>query len=71
MPGQAVYEPFSGSGTTIIAAEMTGRACHAIELNPAYIDVAIQRWQSFTGQQATLNGKTFDEVKAERLAKAA
>ena len=50
---------------------MTGRACHAIELNPAYIDVAIQRWQSFTGQQATLNGKTFDEVKAERLAKAA
>jgi DNA modification methylase len=70
-PGQAVYEPFSGSGTTIIAAEMTGRACHAIELNPAYIDVAIQRWQSFTGQQATLNGKTFDEVKAERLAKAA
>jgi DNA modification methylase len=71
LPGQAVYEPFSGSGTTIIAAEMTGRACHAIELNPAYIDVAIQRWQSFTGQQATLNGKTFDEIKAERLPKAA
>jgi len=47
--GQAVYEPFSGSGTTIIAAEMTGRACHAIELNPAYIDVAVKRWQEFTG----------------------
>ena len=45
-PGQAVYEPFSGSGTTIIAAEMTGRACHAIELNPAYVDVAVKRWQA-------------------------
>jgi DNA modification methylase len=67
-PGQAVYEPFSGSGTTIIAAEMTGRACHAIELNPAYIDVAIIRWQNFTGQQATLesNGRSFDTIKGER-----
>jgi len=37
-PGQAVYEPFSGSGTTIIAAEMTGRVCHAIEIAPAYCD---------------------------------
>ncbi|MEI6283421.1 MAG: site-specific DNA-methyltransferase [Alphaproteobacteria bacterium] len=52
-PGQAVYEPFSGSGTTIIAAEMTGRTCHAIELNPAYIDVAVKRWEQFTGQKAT------------------
>jgi DNA modification methylase len=42
-PGQAVYDPFVGSGTTIIAAEMTGRACHAIELSPAYIDVAVTR----------------------------
>ncbi|MBL9048393.1 MAG: site-specific DNA-methyltransferase, partial [Tabrizicola sp.] len=49
-PGQAVYEPFSGSGTTIIAAEMTGRACHAIELSPQYVDVAVRRWQQFTGQ---------------------
>ena len=53
-PGQAVYEPFSGSGTTIIACEMTGRSCHAIELNPAYVDVAIKRWQDFTGQEAIL-----------------
>jgi DNA modification methylase len=51
--GQAVYEPFSGSGTTIIAGEMTGRTCHAIELNPAYIDVAVKRWEDFTGQKAT------------------
>jgi DNA modification methylase len=55
-PGQAVYEPFSGSGTTIIAAEMTGRACHAIELSPAYVDVAIARWEAFTGQDAVREG---------------
>ncbi len=50
--GQAVYEPFSGSGTTIIAGEMTGRSIHAIELNPAYVDIAVIRWQNFTGKQA-------------------
>ena len=67
-PGQAIYEPFSGSGTTIIAAEMTGRACYAIELNPAYVDVAVKRWQDFTGRQATLesDGRTFDEIAAKR-----
>jgi len=51
-PGQAVYDPFVGSGTTIIAAEMTGRACHAIEINPTYCDVTIERWQNFTGEKA-------------------
>ena len=67
-PGQAIYEPFSGSGTTIIAAEMTGRHCYAIELNPAYVDVAVKRWQDFTGQQATLegDGRSFDDVAGER-----
>jgi DNA modification methylase len=67
-PGQAIYEPFSGSGTTIIAAEMTGRACHAIELSPAYVDVAVQRWQAFTGKDAQLeaNSRRFSEVVAER-----
>ena len=67
-PGQAVYEPFSGSGTTIIAAEMTGRSCHAIELNPAYVDVAVKRWQDFTGQQATLeaDGRAFDVMAVSR-----
>ena len=70
-PGQAVYEPFSGSGTTIIAAEMTGRSCHAIELDPAYVDVAITRWQNFTGLDATLDGKTFNELRTERQSRAA
>ena len=67
-PGQAVYEPFSGSGTTIIACEMTGRTCHALELDPAYVDVAVTRWQEFTGEQATLevDGRTFAEVLAAR-----
>ncbi|MBS3652615.1 site-specific DNA-methyltransferase [Pseudaminobacter sp. 19-2017] len=52
--GAAVYEPFSGSGTTIIAAETTGRACFAMELDPRYCDVAVERWQRFTGRQAAL-----------------
>lgn len=67
-PGQAVYEPFSGSGTTIIAGEMTGRSVHAIELNPAYVDVAVMRWQAFTGHEARLeqSGRSFAEVAAER-----
>lgn len=65
-PGQAVYEPFSGSGTTIIAAEQTGRCCYAVELNPAYVDIAINRWQDFTGQQAihAETGKTYDGMRA-------
>ncbi|MBL6459395.1 site-specific DNA-methyltransferase [Belnapia sp. T6] len=69
-PGQAIYEPFSGSGTTLIAAEMSGRTCHAVELNPAYVDVAIKRWQDFTGQQAVLEGegKAFCEIEEARRA---
>lgn len=64
-PGQAVYEPFSGSGTTIIAGEMTGRHVYAIELNPAYVDVAVKRWQEFTGMEAILEatGETFAKTK--------
>ena len=67
-PGQAVYEPFSGSGTTIIAAETTGRMAYAMELNPPYVDVAIKRWQDFTGQKVTLeiDGQSFDDVSAQR-----
>ena len=67
-PGQAVYEPFSGSGTTIIAGEMTGRSVYAIELNPSYVDVAVERWRSFTGQEAVLEatGETFEAVRANR-----
>ncbi len=52
--GGAVYEPFCGTGTTIIAAEQLGRRCLAIELVPQYVDVAVRRWQEFTGKRAVL-----------------
>ena len=66
--GDAVYEPFSGSGTTIIAAEMTGRRCFAIEIAPQYVDVAVRRWQEFVGDVAKLEvtGKTFSNAADER-----
>jgi DNA modification methylase len=66
--GDAIYEPFCGSGTTLIAAETVCRSCFAIELHPAYCDVVIRRWQEFTGKAATLDheGRSFDEVAAER-----
>jgi DNA modification methylase len=67
-PGHAVYEPFSGCGTTLVAAEITGRSCHAIELSPQYVDVAVERWQAFTVEIAKLeaNGRSFQAVAAER-----
>lgn len=67
--GDVIYEPFSGSGSTIIAAEMTARRCVALELDPSYVQVAIERWQNFTGQAATLDGRAFAEVEAERKRK--
>lgn len=53
-PGDLVYEPFCGSGTTIIAGEMLGRRVRALELMPAYVDVAVRRWEQFTKKTATL-----------------
>jgi DNA modification methylase len=69
-PGQAVYEPFCGSGTTIIAAEMTGRCCYAVELDPSYVDVGVERWQAFTGQAAVHaeTGARFAEMRRIREA---
>jgi DNA modification methylase len=65
--GDVIYDPFLGSGTTLIAAEATGRTCLASELDPIYVDVAIRRWQAFTGKQAMLaDGRTFDAVAADR-----
>jgi DNA modification methylase len=49
-PGELIYEPFSGSGTAIIAAEATGRRCCALELAPAFVDVGVIRWQDYTGR---------------------
>jgi DNA modification methylase len=56
-PGDLVYEPFAGSGTTLIAAEQLGRRCHAMEIDARYAQVTIERWQTFTGREAVkLNG---------------
>src|ERR1700731_1522559 len=62
-PGQAIYDPFLGSGTSLIAAEMTGRVCYGLELNPAYVDVIVRRWQLFTRRAAThlASGQSFDQ----------
>ena len=64
-----IAEPFSGSGTQIIAAEKLGRRCRAIEISPAFVDVAVRRWEKATGRSATLDGdgRTFAQVAAERL----
>ncbi len=69
-PGQAVYEPFCGSGSSLIAAESTGRVCHAVELDPAYVDVALLRWQAYTGRDAVLegDGRSFAALHADRTA---
>jgi DNA modification methylase len=53
-PGDFVYEPFAGSGTTLIAAQTVRRVCLAVELSPAYVDVIIRRWEAFTGESAIL-----------------
>lgn len=65
-PGEAVYEPFMGSGTTLIAAEATGRICLGVELNPVYVDVAVDRWQTFAGAEAIheATGETFNARRA-------
>jgi DNA modification methylase len=66
--GDAIYEPFCGSGTTIIAAETTGRICHAMDIDARYIDVAVQRWQRMTGKAAVLVGeeRTFNDIATAR-----
>ena len=64
------FEPFSGSGSQLVAAAQLDRRCYAIELEPVFVDVAGRRWQDQTAQQATLesDGRTYAEVAAERLA---
>jgi DNA modification methylase len=67
MPKGIVFDPFGGSGSTLIACETTGRRSRLIELDPRYVDVIVKRWQAYTGKQAVLEGGgTFDEVARER-----
>lgn len=67
-PGDSVFDPFMGSGSTLIAAHKNERIGYGTELSPRYCDVIIRRWQDFTGQQATLEetGQTFEHVKQGR-----
>lgn len=67
-PGQAVYDPFLGSGTTLMAAEITGRACVGIEIKPEFVDVVIKRFQNYTNCDAILEatGKSYAEMAVER-----
>ena len=70
-PGDVVFEPFSGSGSQLSAAEQLGRKCRAIELSPVFVDVAVRRWQRLTGKAAVLQGsgrkaRTWVQVAGDR-----
>ena len=66
--GDLVYDPFLGSGTTLIAAQLLDRVCYGLELDPHYVDVIVRRWEQIAGQQATLagDGRTFEKVQYAR-----
>lgn len=66
--GERVLDAFLGSGTTLIAAERTGRICHGVEYEPRYVDVAIERWSAMTGRSAILErtGASFEKLKAQQ-----
>jgi DNA modification methylase len=65
--GDVVLDAFLGSGTTVLAAERTGRRCYGLELDPAYVDTAIRRWQALTGGSArhSISGRSFDDLASE------
>jgi DNA modification methylase len=66
--GDCVVDLFGGAGATLIGCHKRGRGARLMEIDPRYVDVAVQRWQDFTGQKATLEGedRSFDEIGAER-----
>jgi len=65
--GDIVIDSFLGSGTSLIAAERTGRRCYGLELDPQYVDAIVRRWQNFTGDDArhASSGRTFNELQSE------
>lgn len=72
-PGEWVYDPFLGSGTTLIAAQLLERKCVGVELDPKFVDVIIERWQNLTGLEARLDvdGRGYSQVKRARTVSAA
>ena len=71
--GQVIYDPFLGSGTTLIASESAERICFGLEIDPCYVDVIVRRWQQFAGKQAIResDGRSFDEIAGESQAQEA
>ncbi len=67
--GHIVLDSFMGSGTTLLAAERTGRIAYGMDIDPGYIDVCIARWEKMTGREARLaeTGQTFAETRENRL----
>ncbi len=67
--GDVCFEPFCGSGSQLVAAESLGRRCYAMELEPAFVDVALKRWQEASGEEAVLesSGQSFSDVEQARL----
>ena len=66
-----VFDPFGGSGSTLIACETTGRQARLIEIDPKYVDVIVKRWQDYTSQKAVLEAdlRCFEQIATERLTK--
>ncbi len=65
-PGEICLEPFSGSGSQLVAAERLGRRCYAMEISPAFVDADVLRWQRASGKVARCNGMTYEELALER-----
>jgi DNA modification methylase len=67
--GGVVYDPFLGSGTTLIAAELTDRVCCGLDIDQRYVDVIVKRWKQLTGKSAVLeaDNRSFDQISAERV----
>jgi DNA modification methylase len=68
-PGDIVLDSFLGSGSTLLAAERVGRVCYGIDIDPLYVDVAIRRWQRYTGDSVVhaTSGKSFDQIESEAV----
>jgi DNA methylase/ParB-like nuclease family protein len=71
--GDVIYDPFLGSGSCVQAAQLTGRICYGLDIEPKYVDCIVRRWQDLTGRPATLegDGSSFDEIKTLRLSPSA